>query len=128
MQDVITVPNEVAAELAGVTDGVLATLRERLGCAISLRGNRLTLDGEDDDVVAARAVVDELGGRHSSGAAVPVVARALPGGRPVAALAAAFPRLTEALYVRFANNRHRISAFLGTRACGATRASRERPD
>jgi phosphate starvation-inducible protein PhoH and related proteins len=60
VQDVITVPNEVAAELAGVTDGVLATLRERLGCAISLRGNRLTLDGEDDDVVAARAVVDEL--------------------------------------------------------------------
>ena len=60
MQDVIVVPNEVAAELAGVTDGVLDSLRERLGCSISLRGNKLTLDGEDGHVVAARAVVDEL--------------------------------------------------------------------
>ena len=71
VQDVITVPNDVAAELAGVTDGVLATLRERLGCAISLRGNRLTLDGADEQVVAARAVVDELvelvEGGHSIG-------------------------------------------------------------
>src|SRR6187431_1703557 len=60
MQDVLTVPNEVAAELAGVGDGVLDTLRERLGCSISLRGNRLTLDGDDARVVEARAVVDEL--------------------------------------------------------------------
>ncbi len=60
MQDVIVVPNEVAAELAGVADGVLDSLRERLGCSISLRGNKLTLDGDDGHVVAARAVVDEL--------------------------------------------------------------------
>ena len=60
MQDVLTVPNEVAAELAGVGDGVLDALRERLGCSISLRGNRLTLDGDDERVVEARAVVDEL--------------------------------------------------------------------
>jgi phosphate starvation-inducible PhoH-like protein len=60
MQDVIVVPNEVAAELAGVTDGVLDSLRERLGCSISLRGNKLTLDGDDGHVAAARAVVDEL--------------------------------------------------------------------
>ncbi|MCY7303135.1 MAG: PhoH family protein [Thermoleophilia bacterium] len=60
MQDVIIVPNEVAAELAGVADGVLDSLRERLGCSISLRGNKLTLDGDDGHVVAARAVVDEL--------------------------------------------------------------------
>ncbi|MFN8223730.1 MAG: PhoH family protein [Gaiellales bacterium] len=60
MQDVITVPNEVAAELAGVTDGVLTVLRDRLGCTISLRGNRLTLDGTDDSVATARSVVGEL--------------------------------------------------------------------
>ncbi len=60
MQDVIVVPNEVAAELAGVTDGVLDSLRERLGCSISLRGNKLTLDGDDGRVAEARAVVDEL--------------------------------------------------------------------
>ena len=60
MQDVVIVPNEVAAELAGVTDTVLDSLRERLGCSISLRGNKLTLDGEIDRVAEARAVVDEL--------------------------------------------------------------------
>jgi phosphate starvation-inducible PhoH-like protein len=60
MQDVLTVSNEVAAELAGVGDGVLDSLRERLGCWISLRGNRLTLDGTVAHVAAARAVVDEL--------------------------------------------------------------------
>jgi len=60
VQDVLTVPNEVAAELAGVGDGVLDTLRERLGCAISLRGNRLTLAGDEARVAEARAVLDEL--------------------------------------------------------------------
>src|SRR6186997_3713941 len=60
MQDVLTVPNEVAAELAGVGDGVLDALRERLGCTISLRGNRLTLAGDEARVAEARAVLDEL--------------------------------------------------------------------
>ncbi len=60
MQDVVIVPNEVAAELAGVTDGVLDSLRDRLGCSISLRGNKLTLDGDGERVAEARAVVDEL--------------------------------------------------------------------
>jgi phosphate starvation-inducible PhoH-like protein len=60
MQDVVVVPNEVAAELAGVTDTVLDSLRDRLGCSISLRGNKLTLDGETERVAEARAVVDEL--------------------------------------------------------------------
>jgi phosphate starvation-inducible protein PhoH and related proteins len=60
VQEVLDVPNEVAAELAGIGDGVLGALRERLGCAINLRGNRLTLDGEEEKVVTARAVVEEL--------------------------------------------------------------------
>jgi phosphate starvation-inducible protein PhoH len=60
VQEVLDVPNEVAAELAAIGDGVLTALRERLGCAINLRGNRLTLDGEDTKVVEAKAVVEEL--------------------------------------------------------------------
>ena len=67
MQDVLEVPNEVAAELAGVGDGVLDTLRDRLGCAINLRGNRLTLDGDESKVTEARAVVEELVGLVESG-------------------------------------------------------------
>jgi len=57
---VLDISNEVAAELAGIGDGVLDSLRERLGCTLLLRGNRLTLDGDDEKVAAARAVVDEL--------------------------------------------------------------------
>jgi phosphate starvation-inducible PhoH-like protein len=54
------VSNEVAAELAGVGDGVLDSLRERLHCSIALRGNKLTLDGAPEHVGEARAVLDEL--------------------------------------------------------------------
>jgi phosphate starvation-inducible PhoH-like protein len=54
------VPNEVAVELAGIGDGVLTALRDRLGCRVTLRGNRLTLDGDELKVAEARAVVEEL--------------------------------------------------------------------
>ena len=60
MQEVLSVPNEVAAELAGVGDGVLDSLRDRLHCTLRLRGNQLTIEGDDIRVAAARAVVDEL--------------------------------------------------------------------
>jgi phosphate starvation-inducible PhoH-like protein len=60
VQDVLSVSNDVAAELAAVGDGVLDTLRDRLRCTIRLRGNQLTLEGDERQVVEARAVVDEL--------------------------------------------------------------------
>jgi phosphate starvation-inducible protein PhoH and related proteins len=60
VQEVLSVSNDVAAELAGVADGVLDALRDRLHCTILLRGNRLTIEGERRHVVEARAVVDEL--------------------------------------------------------------------
>ncbi len=60
MQTVLDVPNEVAAELAGIGDGILGALRERLGCTVNLRGNRLTLAGDDLKVAEAQAVVEEL--------------------------------------------------------------------
>ena len=56
MQEVLSVPNEVAAELAGVGDGVLNTLRDRLRCTLRLRGNQLTIEGDDEKVAAARAI------------------------------------------------------------------------
>ena len=58
MQEVLTITNDVAAELAGVGDAVLDELRDRLACTILLRGNRLTIEGEDVQVAEARAVVD----------------------------------------------------------------------
>ena len=60
MQEVLSVSNDVAAELATVGDGVLAALRERLQASIVMRGNRLTLEGEEDAVAEARAVLDEI--------------------------------------------------------------------
>jgi len=60
VQEVLDVSIEVAAELAGVGDGVLDSLRDRLDCTLRLRGNRLTIEGEEPRVVEARAVVDEL--------------------------------------------------------------------
>jgi phosphate starvation-inducible PhoH-like protein len=60
VQEVLSVSNDVAAELATLGDGVLDALRDRLRITILLRGNRLTIQGEDLDVAHARAVVDEL--------------------------------------------------------------------
>jgi phosphate starvation-inducible PhoH-like protein len=60
VQETLDISNAVAAELAGIGDGVLDALRDRLRCTIRLRGNKLTIEGEDDRVAAARAVVDEL--------------------------------------------------------------------
>jgi phosphate starvation-inducible protein PhoH and related proteins len=60
VQEVLDVSNDVAAELAGVGDGVLDALRDRLHCTILLRGNRLTIEGEQPHLSEALAVVDEL--------------------------------------------------------------------
>jgi phosphate starvation-inducible protein PhoH and related proteins len=57
---VLDVSNDVAAELASIGDGILEALRERLKINILLRGNRLTIAGDDVRVAEARAVVDEL--------------------------------------------------------------------
>src|SRR3990170_4362425 len=59
VQEILSVPNEVAAELAGVGDGVLKALRDRLNCTILLRGNRLTIEGED-----VREIFEDVVWRH----------------------------------------------------------------
>ncbi len=60
----------MAAELATVDDGILTALRDRLGCTILLRGNRLTLEGEGSSVGEARVVIDELVGLVEGGHAI----------------------------------------------------------
>jgi phosphate starvation-inducible PhoH-like protein len=60
MQQTLDVSNAVAAELAGMSDGVLDALRDRLSCTIRLRGNQLTLEGGDEQVAEAREVIGEL--------------------------------------------------------------------
>jgi phosphate starvation-inducible protein PhoH and related proteins len=87
----LTLDNEVAAELAGSEDSVLRELEERLGCDVFLRGNVLTLDGDESDVGAAASVVDELVGLVERGhplapATIDTVTGALDAGQPSAAI------------------------------------------
>ena len=60
VQETLDVSNAVAAELAGISDGVLDALNERLHCHVRLRGNQLTLEGEDTQIAEASAVIDEI--------------------------------------------------------------------
>jgi phosphate starvation-inducible protein PhoH and related proteins len=52
--------NAVAAELAGSEDSILRTLEGHLDCDVFLRGNVLTLDGDQAAIEAGAAVVREL--------------------------------------------------------------------
>ncbi len=67
--------NSVALSLAGEHDAHLKILEARLDCTLTLRGNVLLLDGEDEAVEQARAAIEELlavirGGRPVSPAIV----------------------------------------------------------
>ncbi|HWF75330.1 MAG TPA: PhoH family protein [Solirubrobacteraceae bacterium] len=60
MRSRIELDNAIAAELAGSEDAVLRALEGHLECAVYLRGNVLTLEGDDAAVEAASAVIREL--------------------------------------------------------------------
>ena len=63
----IELENTVAAELAGSQDAVLRTLEGHLDADVFLRGNVLTLEGEEAAVEAGSAVVRELSDLISQG-------------------------------------------------------------
>lgn len=56
----LNLENEVAAELAGSGDSVLRALRERTTSRVHLRGNQLTLEGEESEMDEAARLVDEM--------------------------------------------------------------------
>ena len=56
----IELSNEAATELAGSGDAVLRALEGHVECDLFLRGNVITLDGEEEAVNAAAVVVREL--------------------------------------------------------------------
>jgi phosphate starvation-inducible PhoH-like protein len=60
MRAQLELDNAVAAELAGSNDAVLRALETHLECELYLRGNIVTLDGGEEAVQAAKAVVTEL--------------------------------------------------------------------
>jgi phosphate starvation-inducible PhoH-like protein len=86
--ETLDVSNAVAAELAGISDGVLDALKERLACNVRLRGNQLTLEGDEQHVADARAVIDELvelveGGHQIASHTVDAVLGTLEAGQDV---------------------------------------------
>jgi phosphate starvation-inducible PhoH-like protein len=60
MRTRIEVSNQVATELAGSRDAVLREIERHVACDVYLRGNVVTLDGEEEAVQAASMVVREL--------------------------------------------------------------------
>ncbi len=66
----MSVGNELAAELGNDRDAMLHALNERSGVNAYLRGNELTLDGDDDAVEQARSVVEELAQLVAEGVSV----------------------------------------------------------
>ena len=62
-------------------------------------------------------LVTDDGRVWSAGAAVPKVLELLPGGGPLAAVAATMPDITEASYAAVARRRSTLGRLLGRRAC-----------
>ncbi|HTU13906.1 MAG TPA: PhoH family protein [Solirubrobacterales bacterium] len=82
----LTLDNDVAAELAGEGDSVLRALRERTSSKVHLRGNMLTLEGENEEMDEAAKLVDEMvelieGGNAVEAATVESVTNAIQSSR-----------------------------------------------
>jgi len=92
MRTQIELDNTAAAELAGSGDRILRSLTEHIDCDVFLRGNLLTLDGDEGPVETGERVVGELAALAANGhtideAALSSVIGLLEGeGRPAAVL------------------------------------------
>jgi predicted DCC family thiol-disulfide oxidoreductase YuxK len=76
------------------------------------------LGAMDEDVkMSSWHLVTPDGRVYSAGAAAPPLLRLLPGGKPLAALLAAFPGATDRAYRTVARNRDRFGRVVGQTAC-----------
>jgi phosphate starvation-inducible PhoH-like protein len=60
LKTTLEIDNDLVAELTGDHDANLKALESRLGCDIGVRGNVISLEGEDREVERGRAVIEEL--------------------------------------------------------------------
>jgi len=60
MKATMELDNQVMAELAGEHDATLKALERSLGCDIGVRGNVISLEGDEQEVEQGRAVIEEL--------------------------------------------------------------------
>ena len=89
----------------------------RLGFAAIQLSDALLAPVEAGRRLDAMHAVTTDGRVYSGGAAVPLILRALPGGRPLAVLAASAPGLTDAAYAAIVARRTQIGRLLGQDAC-----------
>ncbi len=81
-----------------------------------LEAKRLLADLDERRRMDSWHLVTSGGQVVSAGAAVPDLLRLLPGGRPFAMLAAAFPRVTDAAYALIARHRSLLGRVMTTRS------------
>ena len=88
--------------------------------------DRVLGDMSPDEKMASWHLVTPDGRVYSAGAAAAPLADALPAGAPLAALARAFPRVSERAYRLVAGNRDRLASWLGSAACAVDPSARRR--
>jgi phosphate starvation-inducible PhoH-like protein len=91
MERTLDVADRVAVELAGDYDSFLRSLEDRLDLSIDLRGNQVTLSGDERRVTAAAAAIGELAelvrdGQRLGPATLEAVAQAVEGDQPVGSM------------------------------------------
>jgi predicted DCC family thiol-disulfide oxidoreductase YuxK len=101
--------------------------RLRLVALQAVEADELLRGLSDEARFSSWHLVDDRGRLTSAGSAVPPLLRLLPGGRPLAVVAARFPRLTDRAYRWVADHRDRLGRLLGPTAC-AVDPSRRAPD
>jgi predicted DCC family thiol-disulfide oxidoreductase YuxK len=109
-------------------DKILAWDRHRRLRPVALQdpeAERLLPGTDEETRLASWHLVTPEGQVYSRGAAAPALLRLLPGGKPLAAILAAFPGLTERAYRLVAGNRDRFGRLAGAR-CDVD-PSRRRP-
>jgi predicted DCC family thiol-disulfide oxidoreductase YuxK len=102
------------------TDCVLSWDRDGALRAVAIQGDegsRLLATLPPERRMQSWHLVTADGTLHSGGAAVAPLARLLPLGAPVAAMAAAAPRTTERLYRAVARHRGALGRAVGVAAC-----------
>jgi predicted DCC family thiol-disulfide oxidoreductase YuxK len=110
-------------------DKVLAWDRGGSLTAVALQdpdADRLLADMDEDRKMSSWHLVTADGHVYSAGAAAPPLLRLLRGGRPLAAVLAAFPGVTERTYRLVARNRDRFGRLVGETACAVDPSRRGR--
>jgi predicted DCC family thiol-disulfide oxidoreductase YuxK len=84
----------------------------------------LPADMDPQTRMASWHLVTDGGHAYSAGAAAAPLLRLLPGGRPVAAVAATFPRTTQRVYRWVTHHRDRLAKLVGAKACSVDPSAR----